>query len=103
MIELAESRVREFCKNCGDELINSKIYIADFFEYEMGTTAVIFEKDNSIYYLPLHFSEENGKMIVLTSKGLQFENINQMGEETKHLHNRFVSDAVVSFEYKSNK
>lgn len=103
MIELAESKLREYGKDCADEWNNAKIYIADFFEYEMATHARIFKKDNTIFCLPLFFYEENGIMRVQTNKGHTIEDINVMDDFTKHMHNRFISDAVVSFELNFNE
>lgn len=106
MITSAVSVVTSTCEEYGqssDEWKNVNVYIADFFEYEMGTHARIYKKDSSIYVLPIHFLEENDEIKVHTSKGYTIQNLDEQDEFTIHQHKRYISDAVTSFECNVNE
>lgn len=105
MIAELESVIRSDCEEYynyngidGEDWGNVDVYIADFYEYEMGTHAVIVKQDGSITDYPVQFEEkENGDIKVIKLKGYTIRNKDEMNEFGKHSFERDTNDAILHF------
>jgi ATP-dependent helicase/nuclease subunit A len=82
----------------GEDWENVDVYIADFYEYEMGTHAWFVKQDGSIANFPASFEEdENGDIKVIGLKGYTLPNKDEIIPFAKHLFEKDITDAIVHF------
>jgi|GEM_PF-1052388 len=106
MIAEAKSVVISSCEEYyqySDKWENLDVYIMDFFEYEMGTNALICKNDNSILVFPIHFIEEKDKIEVQTSKSFTIDNLDEQDEFTRYQYGKQIDDAVMNFKCNVNE
>ena len=102
MISKLESTVKSACESYynedaqPDKWTNLEVYIADFYEYEMGAWAWICRQDGTAVCFPVHFEIKNGLLEIQPAKSYEI-NENELSEYTKHLFERDISDAVRVF------
>lgn len=100
-----ESTIRSACEEYysykgsdGEDWENVDVYIADFYEYEMGTHAWFVKQDGSIANFPASFEEdENGDIKVIGLKGYTLPNKDEIIPFAKHLFEKDITDAIVHF------
>ncbi|MDF2510669.1 MAG: hypothetical protein K0S04_535 [Herbinix sp.] len=82
-----------------DEWINVEVYIADFYEYEIGAHAWLCRRDGVIVEYPVAFEEVNNEIKVQKIKGFTMNNKNEFNEFGRLQFERDIGDAVRHFKW----
>lgn len=79
---------------------NVDVYLAEFYEYEIGTNAWICKQDGSIVSYPVIFEEKNNEISVQPVKGFTVENKESLGRLYElHFEKNTSSDLIKHFKY----
>lgn len=81
---------------------NADVYIADFYEYEIGTHAWLCKQDGTIISYPVVFEEVNGAIRVQPVKPDEYKSKDALNEIGQHLFEREIGDAVKLFKCNIN-
>lgn len=100
MIAALESSLKSSCEEyylAEKEWTNVNVYIADFYEYEMGAHAWLCKENGSITCYPVNFDEENGQFEIQKLKGYTFESKGSLNKFGSFQLERYINDAVKNF------